>query len=429
MLISGKTVDIKTPRVFLPLLEPARYKGARGGRGSGKSHFFAEALVEHCLMYQSTRWVCIREVQKSLKESAKRLIEDKIKKFGNSGFRTFNDRIETPGDGIILFNGMQDHNSESIMSLENFDGAWCEQGETISKRSLQLLRPTIRNEGSELWFSWNPRRRTDAVDKFLRGPKKPKNSIIVEANWNDNPFFPDVLEEERLHDKEHYPDQYPHVWDGGYATVNVGAYYAAALTKAKADGRITKVPLDPLMTIRAFWDIGGTGNKADACAIWIVQFVGKEVRMLNYYEAIGQPLSEHVAWLRRNDYKDALMVLPHDGRTNEKVFDVSFESELQRAGFKVEVIPNQGPGAASNRIEAGRTLFPAIWFNADTTEAGRDALGWYHEKKDEARDIGLGPNHDWSSHGADAFGEMAVAHKQMSRPKTKRKNYRTVSMP
>ena len=429
MLISGKTIDIKTPRVFLPLLEPARYKGAHSGRGAGKSHWFAEALVERCLMTRGTRWVCIREVQKSLKESAKRLIEDKIKKFGNSGFRSYNDRIETPGDGLILFNGMQDHNSESIKSLEDFDGAWVEEGQTISKRSLQLLRPTIRSEDSELWFSWNPRRRTDAVDSFLRGPKKPENSIVVEVGWADNPFFPKVLEKERLHDLEHYPDEYPHVWEGDYATVLSGAYYAAALTKAKADGRITKVPLDPLMTIRAFWDIGGTGNKADACAIWIVQFVGKEVRILDYYEAAGQPLYEHVAWLRKENYENALMILPHDGSTNDKVFDVSYESESRKAGFKVEVIPNQGKGAASIRVEMGRTMFPAVWFNAKTTEAGRDALGWYHEKKDEAREIGLGPNHDWSSHGADAFGMIAVAHKQMSRHKTKMKKYRTVAMP
>lgn len=423
------TLNLPTPRAYVPLLKPARYKGAKGGRGSGKSHFFAELLVERCLLNPGTRWVCIREVQKSLKESAKRLIEDKINKLKAPGFIIQNDRIITPGNGIIIFMGMQDYNAESIKSLEGFDGGWCEEAQTLTARSLQLLRPTIRNEGSELWFSWNPRRRADAVDKFFNSDKRPADAVVVTVNFYDNPFFPDVLETERLHDLEHYPDEYDHVWLGGYAKVNSGAYYAASLTKAKAEGRISKVALDPLMTVRAFWDIGGTGNKADACAIWIAQFIGKEVRVLNYYEAVGQPLAEHVAWLRQNGYENAKMVLPHDGSTNDKVYDVSYESALIHAGFKVDVIPNQGQGAASTRVEAVRALFPSIWFNAETTEAGRDALGWYHEKVDPSRQIGLGPNHDWSSHGSDAFGEMAIAHKQMARPKQQKRYIRTVAMP
>jgi phage terminase large subunit len=132
--------------------------------------------------------------------------------------------------------------------------------------------------------------------------------------------------------------------------------------------------------------------------------------VLNYYEAVGQPLATHVNWLRSNGYGNALIVLPHDGTTQDKVYDVSYESALRQAGFEVTVIPNQGKGAAAMRVEAGRRLFPSIWFNAETTQAGVDALGWYHERKDETRNIGLGPEHDWSSHGADAFGLMCVAY-------------------
>ena len=164
------------------------------------------------------------------------------------------------------------------------------------------------------------------------------------------------------------------------------------------------------MSYRASWDLGGTGAQADACPIWIAQFIGKEIRVLDYYEASGQPLAAHVAWIREKGYGKAEMFLPHDGATNDKVFDVSFESALRDAGFSVTVVPNQGKGAAAARIEAARRLFPSVWFNASTTEAGRKALGWYHEKRDEDRGVGLGPNHDWSSHGADAFGLMAVAH-------------------
>lgn len=398
--------------MFEPLLAPSRYKGAYGGRGSGKSHFFAELLVEDHIREPGLRSVCIREVQKSLKESAKRLVADKIDGLGvGSMFNVLSDRIETPGDGVIIFQGMQDHTADSIKSLEGFGRAWVEEAQTLSERSLQLLRPTIRAANSELWFSWNPRRRIDPVDVFLRG-KPPKDAIVVSANWDDNPFFPDVLEQERSHDYEFNEDQYGHVWEGEYATVNAGAYFAKQLALTKKEGRISKVSPDPLMTLRAYWDIGGTGAKSDACAIWVLQFVGREVRVLNYYETVGQPLSEHVGWLRENDYEKALCVLPHDGETNDRVYNVSYESYLKKAGFKVKVIPNQGKGAVSARIEAVRRIFPSVWFNEETTAAGREALGWYHEKVDEARKIGLGPNHDWSSHGADAFGMAAVDYEQ-----------------
>lgn len=408
-------LDIQTARVFQPLLAPARYKGAWGGRGSGKSHFFADHLIEDSMVEKGMRSVCIREVQKSLKESAKRLIEDKLGEHGlgeADGFKVFREVIETPGDGLITFQGMQDHTAESIKSLEGFKRAWCEEAQSLSARSLSLLRPTIRAEGSEIWFSWNPRRKTDPVDVLLRSETLPTGAVVRRANWSDNPWFPSVLEQERKDCLRDNPEQYPHIWEGDYATVLAGAYYARCIAEAKAQGRVTNVAADPLMTIRAIFDIGGTGAKADAVAIWIAQFIGREIRVLDYYEAMGQPLATHVSWLREHGYGKALVFLPHDGGTHDRVFDVSYESALRDAGFEVEVIPNQGAGAASARIMAGQRLFPAIWFNKATTTAGLDALGWYHEKKDEARNIGLGPEHDWASHGADAFGLMCVVYEQ-----------------
>lgn len=408
---------IETPRVFLPLLQPARYKGAWGGRGSGKSHFFAEALIEQALIERGTRAVCIREVQKTLKESSKRLIEDKLQAFGlgeADGFKLFNEVIQTPGDGLITFQGMQDHNAESIKSLEGYRIAWVEEAQTLSHRSLALLRPTIRAEGSELWFSWNPRRQTDAVDQLLRNESLPTGAVVVKANWRDNPRFPSVLEQERLDCLAMQPDQYGHIWEGEYATVLEGAYFAKHLAMARQEGRIGRVAADPLMTYRVFVDIGGTGARADAFAMWVAQFIGKEIRVLDYYEAVGQPLSTHLEWMRGRGYtpEKAKIWLPHDGRSNDKVFDVSYESALKSAGYDVTVVQNQGKGAASARIESARRLFPAMWFNEATTNGGISALGWYHEKRDEHRNIGLGPEHDWSSHGADAFGLMCVAYEE-----------------
>ncbi len=418
-----RSLRIETPRVFVPLLQPARYKGAWGGRGSGKSHTFAENLIEDCLAEPGNsggvgmRAVSIREVQKTLKESSKRLLEDKLQAFGLNeadGFKVFNEVIQTPGDGVITFTGMQDHNAESIKSLEGYRRAWVEEAQTLSARSLSLLRPTIRADGSELWFSWNSRRKTDAVDAMLRGEALPTGAVVVRANWSDNPKFPAVLEQERLDCLRTSPEQYDHIWEGGYATVLEGAYYARYLAEARQQGRIGRVAPDPLMTIRLFADIGGTGARADAFAMWAAQFIGKEIRVLNYYEAVGQPLAAHLAWMREQGYTPdkAQIWLPHDGSTQDKVFDVSYESALKAAQYKVTVVPNQGKGAAKARIEEGRRRFSAMWFDEEKTSAGREALGWYHEKKDEARNIGLGPEHDWASHGADAFGLMCVAYEE-----------------
>lgn len=414
----------ETAKVFRPLLEPARYKGVYGGRGSGKSHDRAEAMIEDALRFpgeagEGLRAICGREVQKSLKDSAKFLLESKLVKYGireSDGFKVFNDRIQTPRDGLIVFQGLQDHTTDSIKSFEGFHRFWGEEAHSISDKSLALIRPTIRWENvskglqSELWFSWNPVRKNDAVDAMLRGAQTPTNSIIVRANWSDNPWFPAVLEQERQDCLRLTPEQYDHIWEGGYATVLAGAYYAEALQRIRANGQMCRVGYDPYLPLRAYCDIGGTGGKSDAFAIWVAQFVGREIRVVAYYEAVGQPIGAHLAWLRSKkfDQKSVEVVLPHDGETQDRVYDVSYASEFRKAGYEVRVIPNQGKGAAMARIEAGRRMLLFCWFNSPATDPGVDALGWYHEKRDESRNVGLGPEHDWSSHGADAFGLLAI---------------------
>ena len=403
------------------MLQPSRYKGAHGGRGSGKSHFFAEQLIEDSLYQRGLLSVCIREVQQTLKQSSKRLIEKKIQdlRVGDQ-FKVWFDRIETPGDGLIAFQGMADHTAESIKSLEGFGRAWVEEAQTLSIRSLTLLRPTIRANGSEIWAGWNPRRKTDAIDAFLRAQKLP-DAIVVEANWRDNPWFPKVLDDERRLDLEKYPERYDHIWEGGYAKAFEGAYFARQLNDAKVQGRIGRVPADPLMTIRLVADIGGTGANADAFTFWACQFIGREIRVLNYYEAVGQPIEAHVNWLRSQGYTPdkAQIWLPHDGTKQDAVHDASYAGAFRGLGYEVTVVPNQGAGAATLRIEAARRLFPSMWFNESSTEPGRDALGFYHERKDENRGIGLGPEHDWSSHGADAFGLMCVIYEKPSKKQDK----------
>lgn len=211
-------LDIKTPRWSVPILkrENARYIGAYGGRGSGKSHFFAELLVERSVMGKVDA-VCVREVQKSLAQSVKKLIENKIQELGvGHMFDVQQSQIKSIHGGIIIFQGMQNHTADSIKSLEGFDIAWVEEAQSISQFSLDLLRPTIRKPNSQLWFSWNPRYEDDPIEGLMRGPEAPPDSVCVEVNYSENPWFPDVLRDEMLYDQRRDPDKYAHVWKGEY---------------------------------------------------------------------------------------------------------------------------------------------------------------------------------------------------------------------
>jgi phage terminase large subunit len=413
---SMSTLAIETARVFSPLLKPRRYKGARGGRGSGKSHFFAEMIVEQAIRNPGTRVVCIREVQKSLAQSAKKLIEDKIQSLNvGSLFSPLKTEIGTPGGGVILFQGMQDHTAETIKSLEGMDVAWIEEAQTLSDRSWRMLRPTIRKDKSEIWASWNPRLKSDPVDKFFREPANLQDPQIVsvEANWRDNPWFPSVLEDERLRDLANDPDAYPHVWEGEHITILTGAYYAPALRQAEAEGRIDFIPVDPNLRTHAFWDIGGPGKKADAMSIVIAQFVAQRINVLDHIEGVGQVLGYYTQELRDRGWEKAFCVVPHDAAQThaDNPTGMDFEAQLRQSGFQTRKV-HSPPGIVMQRIATVRRLFPRIFFNKDKTEGLRSALGWYHEKKDEKREIGLGPDHDWSSHAADAFGLMAISYEE-----------------
>lgn len=421
---SSSTRRIETARVFRPLLVDARFKGAYGGRGSGKSHFFAELLVEDCLRNPGLRAVCIREVQKDLRDSAKKLIENKIEALGVGHLFDVQVReIRTPGGGVIIFQGMQDHTAESVKSLEDFDRAWVEEAQTLSESSWRMLRPTIRKPGSQIWASWNPRLKTDPIDVFFRQQDHGERAVCVEANWRDNPWFPEELRIDREDDLKNDAEAVPHVWDGAYVAILKGAYYAAQLTEAGRDGRITFLAPDPLMQVRAAWDLGGPGKTADAMVIVIYQNIGREIRVLDHCEGVGQVLGYYLHWLRERGWDGArkpLMVLPHDAAQThaDNPRGIDFEAQLKEAGYQTKLV-HSPPGIIMQRIHTTRRLFNRIWFNSakdaegrDKTEALRAALGWFHEKWDKERNVGLGPDKDWAIHSADAFGLMCIDYEE-----------------
>ncbi len=257
-------LTIATPRWAVPLLDPARYKGVRGGRGSGKSHERAEAMIEAHIMDQSRSSVCIREVQKDLKHSAKKLLENKIAALGVGNYFDIQDaEIKSRyGPGIIIFQGMQSHNAESIKSLEGFDCAWVEEAQSLSQRSLDLLRPTIRKPGSELWFTWNPKSPDDPIDALLCGENPPPSATILSVNYPDNPWFPDVLREEMEYDKRRDPEKYRHVWEGGYLTNSEARVFK--------NWRVEECEPDPGSVLRCGADFGYSIDPSCSLRCWIV---------------------------------------------------------------------------------------------------------------------------------------------------------------
>lgn len=412
-------VDIELPDKLIPVFDgDADIRGAYGGRGSAKTRSFATMAAVYGyrfgMMGISGLIVCGRQYMNSLEDSSleecKRAIQDEP---FLSNYYEVGEKYIKSKDGRIQFAFVGlDRNIQSIKSKGRILVLWIDEAEPVTKEAFTIIEPTLREESegwnAELWLTWNPRRKSAAVESY-RDMNDPMVKI-AEINYKDNEKFPEKLERQRLRDLKNKPDQYPHIWEGDYLFVMEGAYFSEQLVQAKKDGRITQLGIDPLITIRAYCDIGGTGARSDAFVMWIVQFIGQRIHAIDYYEAVGQELSEHVNWLRSNNYHNAHIWLPHDGKTNDRVFRVSFQTSFEQAGFVVNVIENQGTGAAKNRIEAVRRKFPLISFDEEKTEAGREALAFYHEKKDENRDIGLGPEHDWSSHAADAFGEMCITH-------------------
>jgi phage terminase large subunit len=261
--VAKQTLKINTPEWAMALLEPARYKAAFGGRGSGKSHAFAEMLIEAHIIDQSSRSVCVREVQKSLAQSVKRLLELKIEEMNAGAYFEVQEAVikSKKGDGLIIFQGMQNHTADSIKSLEGYDRAWVEEAQSLSQRSLDLLRPTIRKPESELWFTWNPANESDPVDHLLRGPNPPPSATVIEVNYTDNPWFPDVLAAEMEYDKRRDPDKYAHVW--------LGKYLQNSSNRVFSNWRIDEfeTPLDTVHRLGADWGFASDPTVLVRCHI------------------------------------------------------------------------------------------------------------------------------------------------------------------
>lgn len=413
-------VDLRIPDKLVPVFEgEADVRGAHGGRGSAKTRTFAKMTAVRAHMWDMEGRdgiiLCGRQFMNSLADSSLEEIKIAIREeewlaphfdIGETYIRTKSGRISYSFAGL-------DRNIDSIKSKSRILLAWIEEAEPVTEEAWVKLIPTLREEDSELWVTWNPERKDAPTNKRFYNSDDPRTKI-VQMNWRDNPWFPDILDRQRRKDQAERPHSYGHIWEGEFISAIEGAYFTAHLNKAKEDDRIGFVPEDPHLIVRLFADIGGTGAKADNFVFWAQQCVGLEIRWINHYEQQGQPIGAHLNWMRSQGYTPdrCKIYLPHDGDTKDRVFDVSYRTAFEGAGYNVEVIPNQGKGAAMQRVDRARELFPKMRFDEKKTEAGREALGWYHPKIDEKRQIDLGPEHDWASHSADAFGAGCVAYEE-----------------
>lgn len=399
-------LNINVPRKLKPLLEPKRYKGAYGGRGGAKSHFFAEQMLVACIERRA-RCVCIREVQNSIKDSVRQLLVDKIDALGIAPlFEIIEGEIRGKGQAhgaLIIFRGMQSYNSQNIKSLEAYDIAWVEEAQTLSQYSLDLLRPTIRKDDSELWFSWNPRYKTDAVDIFFR-KNPPTDSVSVLINWRDNPWFPQVLMQDMEHDRAEDIDKHAHVWEGAYGA-SEGAILARWINEAEREGRINDAveydPDGPGVEISS--DIGFR----DTAGWWYWQRRAGGFALLKYEGASGFDADDWILEIQKNLLSMGVELgrihLPHDARV--KTFQSKHSSvEKFIAGFgigKVRIVPIS---KKSDQISAARSVIKRCEFHKTACETGIDGLrAWEFELNPDTQAFSREPLHNWASHPSDAF--------------------------
>lgn len=416
-----QTIRAEVPRKLKPLLYPRRYKGAYGGRGGAKSHFFAEQIILKALA-EPKRIVCIREVQNSIKDSVKQLLQDKVNKFGLSGFFEMLDtEIRGANGSLIVFKGMQSYNASNIKSLEGYDIAWVEEAQTLSQHSLDLLRPTLRKEGSELWFSWNPRYKTDPVDQFFR-KSPPAEAVSVLVNWSDNPWFPDVLRREMEHDFSVDEDKAEHIWNGAYGS-SQGAILAKWIGRAEREGRINdSVVFDPDgAPIEVSSDLGFR----DTASFWYWQRKQKGFSLLKYEGESGLDADDWIPRIQQSildlgGNSVGKIWLPHDARA--KTFQ-SKRTTIERflEGFgngHVDLVPIS---KKLDQISAARDIAERCEFNRSLCEEGLDGLiAWEYAYNDDLGVFSREPLHNWASHPSDAFAYGAQVMQEQAPPEVEK---------
>lgn len=394
--------EARFPECLRFLFQPARYKCAYGGRGSGKSWGFARALLVQGAS-EPLRVLCTREVQKSIKDSVHRLLSDQIAALNLGDFyQILETEIRGKNGTIFLFSGLSNMTVESIKSFEGVDRCWVEEAQTVSKRSWDVLIPTIRKNGSEIWLTFNPELDTDETyQRFVMNPAP--NSVVCEMNYNDNPWFPDVLEHERKHCELTNKEDYAQIWEGKCRTAVAGAIYATEVGDAIRGGRICNVPYDPRLKAHTIWDLGWN----DAMSIIIVQRLRSEIRVIDYIEDSHKTIDWYAAELSKRNLNWGYDWLPHDGHAKDYKTGKSAIEMLRAFGRKPkpEGVPNIG---LESGIKTARMAFGQCYFDKTKTARLVECLKRYRRSINQQTNEPGAPVHDEFSHGADVFRYLSI---------------------
>jgi len=393
------------PIKLQPLFRKARYKICYGGRGGAKSWGIARALLIMGARSQ-LRILCAREFQASIKDSVHKLLCDQIEALGLLSFYEITQTSIRGANGSeFAFIGLK-NNPTNIKSFEGVDICWVEEGQTVSRLSWNILIPTIRKLGSEIWVSFNPDLETDETyQRFVAKP--PRDSVVIKINWSDNPWFPETLKIEKDALKERDPNAYNNVWEGLCRRTVDGAIFANEMQKAEADDRIAQVSYDPTKPVHAVCDLGWS----DATAWWFIQFIGMETRLIRYFEGSQRTMTSYLAQLQTFGYVYDTIWLPHDAENKTLAANGrSIEEIVRGAGFKTSIMPRV---PVVDSINAARTIFPNIWFDRENCADGLNCLRHYRYEVDpETGLFSKNPLHDQYSHGADAFRYIALMVKE-----------------
>jgi phage terminase large subunit len=399
------TQTIKHPAKLGFLFKPARYKVAYGGRGSGKSWAYARALLIQATA-NPMRVLCAREVQKSIKQSVHQLLTDQIQELGlGAEFEVLETEIRGKNGSLFVFAGLATHTVESVKSFEGVDRVWVEEAQTVSKKSWDILIPTIRKLGSEIWVTFNPALDTD--DTYLRFVvNPPPDCVTVKINWQDNPWFPDVLDKERSHCQATRPEDYNNIWEGQCKAAVDGAIYADEVTQAQESGRVCNVPYDPVLKVHVVMDLGWN----DAMAIALVQRNASELRIIAYFEDSHKTLDYYSSMLKDRRLNWGTMYLPHDGANKDFKTGRSTQEIMNALGWNTAIIPRAD---IEEGIRIARMAFPRIYFDKSTKRL-MECLKHYRRQINTQTNEAMAPLHDEYSHGADCFRYVCVSAESMS---------------
>lgn len=401
-------MNIQFPSKLKCLFRPKRLKVLHGGRGSGKSWAVARALLLQGAQ-RPLRILCTREVQKSIKDSVHRLLTDQIQAMGlGQQYEVLESEIRGKNGSLFVFAGLAQHTVESIKSFEGVDIVWIEEAQVVTKRSWDVLTPTIRKDGSEIWVTLNPDMETDETYKrFVDGqPEETEHAFVVQMNWRDNPWFPATLEAERQNTLVRDPENYQNIWEGAVRRVSEGAIYRYEIERLYDEKRVRPVPYDPLLRVHTVWDLGWN----DAMTIGFWQRSGAEMRCIDYIEESHRTIDWYVAQIEKRQYRWGTDFIPHDGASRNFQTGKSTEEILQAMGRAVEVLPAIH---IEEGIKAARMMFPRVYFDQDKCARLLECLKRYQRVINQRTMEASIPLHDEYSHGADMFRYAAMAVDKM----------------